>query len=54
MVGIGLVMLLIALMGALLRWRGRLEARWFARLCAFSSPLVFRGKTSGGGYGSDA
>jgi cytochrome bd ubiquinol oxidase subunit I len=41
MVGIGVAMFLIALTGALLRLRGRLGARWFARLCAFSSPLPF-------------
>ena len=42
MVGIGLLLLAIALAGAVLRWRGRLyEATWFAKLCAFSSPLPF-------------
>src|SRR6185437_8544955 len=42
MVGIGMVLLAIAAMGLLLRWRGRLyDTRWFAMLCAFSSPLPF-------------
>ncbi len=42
MVGIGLVLLAIALAGLVLRWRGRLyDTRWFAMLCAFSSPLAF-------------
>ncbi len=42
MVGIGIVLLAIALAGLLLRWRGRLyEARGFAAICAFSSPLPF-------------
>lgn len=42
MVGIGVVMLLIALAGLVLRFRRRLyDTRWFAALCAFSSPLPF-------------
>lgn len=42
MVGIGLVLLAIAVTGLYLRWRGRLyETRWFSILCAFSSPLGF-------------
>ena len=42
MVGIGLVLLAIVLVGALLRWRGRLyDTRWFSFICAFSSPLPF-------------
>jgi cytochrome d ubiquinol oxidase subunit I len=42
MVGIGSVLLAIALFGFYLRWRGRLyETRWFSALCAFSSPLGF-------------
>jgi cytochrome d ubiquinol oxidase subunit I len=36
------VLLAIALAGSFLRWRGRLyDTRWFAMLCAFSSPLPF-------------
>ena len=39
MVGIGFVLSAIALVGLYLRWRGRLyDTRWFAMLCAFSSP----------------
>ena len=42
MVGIGTILLSIALYGAYLRWRGRLyDTRWFSALCAFSSPLGF-------------
>jgi cytochrome d ubiquinol oxidase subunit I len=42
MVGIGFVLFLIALTGLILRFRRRLyEARWFAAVCAFSSPLPF-------------
>ena len=42
MVGIGLALLAIAVLGLWLRWRGRLyDTRWFAMLCAFSSPLSF-------------
>lgn len=42
MVGLGFTLLGIALLGWWLRWRGRLfETRWFAILCAFSSPLPF-------------
>ena len=42
MVGIGLVLIAIAIIGTFLRWRRRLyETRWFACLCAFSSPLPF-------------
>jgi cytochrome bd ubiquinol oxidase subunit I len=41
MVGSGVAMFLIAVLGTLLRLRGRLESRWFAKLCAFSSPLPF-------------
>lgn len=48
MVGIGLVMLAIALIGAVLRWRGRLyDTYWFNILCAFSSPLGFIAVLSG-------
>ncbi len=42
MVGIGLVLLAIAVIGLYLRWRGRLyDTRWFAVVSAFSSPLSF-------------
>jgi cytochrome d ubiquinol oxidase subunit I len=42
MVGIGFLLLGIAALGAWLRWRGRLyDTRWYAMLCAFSSPLGF-------------
>jgi cytochrome d ubiquinol oxidase subunit I len=42
MVGIGVALLAIAAAGLVLRWRGRLyDTRWFAMLCAFSSPLPF-------------
>jgi cytochrome d ubiquinol oxidase subunit I len=42
MVGIGVVLVLIAFAGAFLRWRGRLyDTRWFALVCALSSPLGF-------------
>jgi cytochrome d ubiquinol oxidase subunit I len=48
MVGIWLLMLAIALWGAVLRWRGRLyDTRWFAVACAFSSPLPFLAVLSG-------
>jgi cytochrome bd ubiquinol oxidase subunit I len=42
MVGIGVVLLVLALTGLVLRSRGRLyDTRWFAMVCAFSSPLSF-------------
>jgi cytochrome d ubiquinol oxidase subunit I len=42
MVGIGVVLLAIALAGFWLRWRGQLyDTRWFNIVCAFSSPLSF-------------
>jgi len=42
MVGIGLLMLLIAVVGQALRLRGRLwEARWFLWLCQWAAPLGF-------------
>jgi cytochrome bd ubiquinol oxidase subunit I len=42
MVGIGVALLVIAVTGLWLRWRGRLyDARWFAIVAAFSSPLSF-------------
>jgi len=48
MVGIGLVLILIALIGLALRWRGRLyDTSWFHLICAFSSPLGFIAILSG-------
>ncbi len=48
MVGIGFVMLVIALIGAVLHWCGRLyDTNWFNMLCAFSSPLGFIAVLSG-------
>lgn len=48
MVGIALLLVLIALLGLYLRLRGRLyDTRWFAALCAFSSPLPFLAILSG-------
>jgi cytochrome bd ubiquinol oxidase subunit I len=42
MVGIGTILLTIALFGAYLRWHGKLyDVGWFSALCAFSSPLGF-------------
>jgi cytochrome d ubiquinol oxidase subunit I len=42
MVGIGVLLLAIAVIGLYLRWRGRLyDTRWFAVVSAFSSPLSF-------------
>jgi cytochrome bd ubiquinol oxidase subunit I len=42
MVGIGLLMLLIAIVGQALRLRGRLwDARWFLWLCQWAAPLGF-------------
>jgi cytochrome bd ubiquinol oxidase subunit I len=42
MVGIGVLLLAIAVIGLYLRWRGRLyDTRWFAVVAAFSSPLSF-------------
>jgi cytochrome bd ubiquinol oxidase subunit I len=42
MVGIGVSLVIIALIGFYLRLRGRLySTRWFGALCAFSSPLPF-------------
>ncbi|HEY1798808.1 MAG TPA: cytochrome ubiquinol oxidase subunit I [Stellaceae bacterium] len=42
MVGIGFAMLLMAVVGQLLRWRGRVyEARWFLGLCQWTAPLGF-------------
>lgn len=48
MVGLWMLMLALVLVGAWLRWRGRLyEARWFHIACAFSSPLPFLALLSG-------
>ncbi|HWG79032.1 MAG TPA: cytochrome ubiquinol oxidase subunit I [Stellaceae bacterium] len=42
MVAIWVILAAIAVLGLWLRWRGRLyDTRWFAVLCAFSSPLPF-------------
>jgi len=42
MVGLGLIMLLLAVTGAWLRWRGRLyDTQWFLILCQLTSPLGF-------------
>jgi cytochrome d ubiquinol oxidase subunit I len=42
MVGIGVIMLFVAVAGQILRWRGRLnDARWFLRMCEFTAPLGF-------------
>ena len=42
MVGIGVIMLLVAIAGQLLRWRGRLwDTLWFLRLCQWTAPLGF-------------
>jgi cytochrome d ubiquinol oxidase subunit I len=42
MVGIGFALFGIAALGAYLRWRRKLyDTRWYAMLCAFSSPLGF-------------
>jgi cytochrome d ubiquinol oxidase subunit I len=48
MVGIGLVLLAVAIAGIVLRWRGRLyDTRWFSIACALSSPLPFIAILSG-------
>jgi cytochrome d ubiquinol oxidase subunit I len=48
MVGIGLLLIAIALVGLVLRWLGRLyDTRWFAGICAISSPLPFLAVLSG-------
>jgi cytochrome d ubiquinol oxidase subunit I len=48
MVGIGFVLTAIALLGAFLRWRGRLyDTNRFSIVCAFSSPLGFIAVLSG-------
>ncbi|HEX3881800.1 MAG TPA: cytochrome ubiquinol oxidase subunit I [Stellaceae bacterium] len=42
MVGIGVVMLLMAITGQALRWRGRVyDTGWFLRLCQWTAPLGF-------------
>jgi cytochrome bd ubiquinol oxidase subunit I len=39
MVGIGVVMILVALAGSYLRWRGKLyQSRWFLALCSYLAP----------------
>ena len=48
MVGIGLVLLVVALAGGVLRWRGRLyDARWFQLVCMGATPLGFLAIVSG-------
>jgi cytochrome d ubiquinol oxidase subunit I len=48
MIGIWLVLLAVVVLGAWLRWRGRLyEARWFHLACVCSSPLPFLAVLSG-------
>ena len=41
MVGIGVLMLAMVAASWWLRWRGRLEAAWFQRLCVLCAPLGF-------------
>jgi cytochrome bd ubiquinol oxidase subunit I len=42
MVGIGVITLLVAVVGQVLRWRGRLwDSVWFLRLCQWVAPLGF-------------
>jgi cytochrome d ubiquinol oxidase subunit I len=42
MVGIAFIMLFVAVVGQVLRWRGRLwDAVWFLRLCQLAAPLGF-------------
>jgi cytochrome bd ubiquinol oxidase subunit I len=48
MVGVWCALFAIAMLGALLRWLGRLyDTRWYGFLCAFSSPLGFLAVLSG-------
>src|SRR6185437_16122678 len=48
MIGIWVVLFAITVIGAFLRWRGRLyDSRWFNITCAFSSPLSFLAILSG-------
>jgi cytochrome d ubiquinol oxidase subunit I len=48
MVGLGFLMVAMALWGAFLRWRGRLyDTRWFHRICTLASPLGFFAVTFG-------
>jgi cytochrome d ubiquinol oxidase subunit I len=48
MVGIGLVLLAVAIAGTVLRWRGRLyDTDWFNIACVLSSPLPFVAILSG-------
>ncbi len=42
MVGIGVLMLAVAVISLFLRWRGTLyESRWFLRMCTFMLPMPF-------------
>ncbi len=48
MVGIGLLLLVLAITGAVLRWRGRLyDTRWFQYLAVAATPLGFVGVLAG-------
>jgi cytochrome bd ubiquinol oxidase subunit I len=48
MVGVGLVLLILAITGAVLRWRGQLfTAHWFHGVCALATPLGFIGVPAG-------
>lgn len=48
MVGVGVLMLALALTGALLWWRGRLHtSRWFLRACVLMTPAGFVGVLCG-------
>jgi cytochrome d ubiquinol oxidase subunit I len=48
MVGLGFLMVAMALFGAFLRWRGRLyDTRWFLRLATFTAPAGFIAVLSG-------
>jgi cytochrome d ubiquinol oxidase subunit I len=48
MVGVGLILLTLALTGAVLRWKGRLfTTRWFQLLCTAATPLGFIGVLAG-------
>ena len=42
MVGLGVIMLLVALTALFLRWRGRLyDSAWFLRICFYTTPIGF-------------
>jgi cytochrome d ubiquinol oxidase subunit I len=48
MVGVGLILLTLALTGAVLRWKGRLfTTRWFQLLCTAATPLGLIGVLAG-------